>query len=179
MAPPKIGPLTSAMGKAKKGERPAIIVEWDRQLQHPGQFVFMWAAATKRRANCLSWLWFFVHTGDERPEGDFVTQTPAANVERMLSPLAQEGRVRIMQALWRGPLTASGLSEATGFRGGALYHHLKELKYAAYVADEDGSYRLTDLGHQLLLTVTCIASKAIEDRGEEGLAVATDWGKGT
>ena len=63
--------------------------------------------------------------------------------------------------------------------GRELYDAFPAVRSIIEEADEVLGYRLSELGHQLLLTVTCIASKAIEDRGEEGLAVAADWGKGT
>jgi predicted transcriptional regulator len=102
----------------------------------------------------------------------------ASRVERLLSPLAHEGRVSIMQALWRGSLSASELAGATGYRGGALYHHLRELDHAAYVASEGGSYRLTDWGRQLLLTAACLAEQLVVDDGERGLTFRGDWTPG-
>lgn len=57
-------------------------------------------------------------------------------------------------------------------KGGNLYYHLRELIYAAYVKDLDGSYDLTDLGCQILFTVASIAGIAVQDKGEEGLLVA-------
>ena len=177
MAPPKIGPITTAMGKMAKGKPPALICEWSKKLQHPGQFIFMWAAATKRQSGCHSWYSWLTNLGDEKPRNPVPTATPGTSVERMLSPLAHEGRIRIMQAMYWRPLTASELTEATGFKGGALYHHLKELKYASYVKDKDGRYNLTGLGYQLLVTVTCLASQVVVDEDEQGLAVA-GWGEG-
>ena len=56
-------------------------------------------------------------------------------------------------------------------KGGNLYYHLKELVHAGYVSEEDSAYGLTDLGRQLLLTFTSIASQAVKDRGEQGLAI--------
>jgi DNA-binding transcriptional ArsR family regulator len=106
-----------------------------------------------------------------------VKSTSPAKVERLLSPLAHEGRIKIMQALYDEPLSASDLAAATGFQGGGLYHHLRELKYAAYVRDTSGRYALTELGRQLLVTMTLIARQAIVDRGEEGLAAASVWDK--
>jgi predicted transcriptional regulator len=96
-------------------------------------------------------------------------------VERLLSPLAHEGRVTILQALYAGPLGSTALTETTGFEGGRLYHHLRELRYAGYVTQEQGKYRLTQLGRELLITVTLIAEQAIVDRGEEGLAAGEAW----
>ncbi|MGD2175502.1 MAG: winged helix-turn-helix domain-containing protein [Candidatus Brocadiaceae bacterium] len=175
MGTPEVGPLTDAILADDDGGPPAIVREWEDRLEHPGQFVFLWTAATKRASGTLGWLHVHTHFGEEKPEGDVVTQTSAAKVERMLSPLSHEGRVRIMQALYPAPMAASELSDATGFRGGALYHHLKELKYAAYVTDRAGRYELTQLGVQMLLTVTCMASRVIEDRGEEGLVAGGGW----
>jgi DNA-binding transcriptional ArsR family regulator len=176
MGAPEIGPITTALGEAEEGKPPAIIREWYDKLHHPGNFVFLWAAATRRSdSRCHGWLNMVTHFGEEEPAPDLVTTTPGANVEVMFSPLAHEGRIRIMQALWPGPLTASGLTAATGFTGGGLYHHLKELKYASYITDRESGYNLTPLGRQLLLTVTCLASQVVVDRGEEGLAVAPAW----
>jgi len=172
--PPKMGPLTTAIGECKDGKPPAILCEWCDHLQRPGEYVLLWAATARLETGWQSWYSMDIRTCDEEPETP-LPPTDGAKVERMLSPLAHEGRIKIMQAMYLGPLTPSELTEATGFRGGGLYHHLKELRYAEYVVAEDGRYRLTPLGRQLLLTVTCIASRAIQDRGEEGLAAASSW----
>ncbi len=175
----EIGPITAALHQREEGKPPAICLEWHEKLKHPGQSILLWGGATKRSTGTMSWLSMHVHVGDEKPEGDIVTKTPPANVERVLSPLAHEGRIKIMQALCPGPLSASELSDATGLRGGALYHHLKELKYAAYVGDQDGRYRLTPLGQQLLLMVTYVASQLVVDEAEKGLAIASTWKENT
>ena len=80
-----------------------------------------------------------------------------------------------MQALYDGPLSPTELGEAVGARGGSLYHHLKELKYAAYIADEKGVYELTNLGRQLLVTVSLIASQETTDRGWSEVLVLSGW----
>jgi len=100
-----------------------------------------------------------------------VAASPSA-IERMLSPLAHEARVKLMQTMHDGPRSAGQLAEATGLRGGNLYYHLKELLHASYVREVAGGYDLTPLGCQMLLTVAAIASKVVEDRGEQGLLVA-------
>jgi DNA-binding transcriptional ArsR family regulator len=169
-----MGPLTRAIGDCKEGEPPAILCEWSDKLDHPGEFVLLWAAAARLKSGWQSWYSMDVRTCDEEPETP-LRPADGAKVERLLSPLAHEGRVKIMQAMYLDALTPSELTDATGFQGGSLYHHLKELRYAEYVAHEDGRYRLTPLGRQLLLTVTCIASQAIQDQGEQGLAVASNW----
>jgi len=43
------------------------------------------------------------------------------------------------------------------------------------VQDRRGSYALTDLGWQLLVTVRCIAECVVQDKGEQGLAVGPNW----
>jgi predicted transcriptional regulator len=90
----------------------------------------------------------------------------------MLSPLAHEARIRLMQTMYDGPKSSGELSEATALKGGNLYYHLKELLHAAYVREMNGGYDLTPLGCQMLLTVAAIADKVVEDRGAEGLLVA-------
>jgi hypothetical protein len=40
------------------------------------------------------------------------------------------------------------------------------------VKEKDGAYDLTFFGCQMLLTVVCIASKVVQDRGQEGLAIS-------
>jgi hypothetical protein len=60
-------------------------------------------------------------------------------------------------------------------RGGGLYHHLKELAHAGYVAQLAGRYRLTRLGRQLLVSILCMADEVVEDQGDQGLEVGADW----
>jgi DNA-binding transcriptional ArsR family regulator len=149
--------------------------EWHALVEHDQDMVFLWAGAWRRGETCLGWSWHWVRTRDENGRGDSqhpaVSASPAA-VERMLSPLAHEARIRIMQTMHDGPKSAGQLSDATGLRGGNLYYHLKELLHASYVKEQGGGYDLTPLGCQMLLTVAAIASKVIEDRGEQGLLVA-------
>jgi predicted transcriptional regulator len=101
--------------------------------------------------------------------------TPAAHIERLLAPLAHEGRLGLMQVLYGGRRTSGQLTEATGLRGGNLHYHLKELLHAHYVEQQDGGYGLTGLGTQMLLTVAAIASLYVKDRGDEGLEVLGGW----
>ena len=181
--PPYIGPVTEAAVGRGGGPTP-LNKEWHAVLRNPGEFVFLWAAANKGHGKgdaTLSWSWFFCGFGDppsstDIDNGEAKGDTPnsptiPAKTERLLSPLAHESRIRLMQALFKGPKGASDLTEATDLKGGNLYHHLKELIYAAYVKEADGGYALTDLGRQLFLTMTCIASLAVKDEGEKGLCV--------
>lgn len=186
MSKNEAGPITTSMFRRKEGEPPAVIKEWGETLHSPGDFVCYWAGAIRRSPEGTAWArggppgdlgWgcFMTRRLDEPGESKGVREMSAAAVERLLSPLAHEGRVRIMQALFDGPLGASQLADATGFHGGGLYHHLRELEYADYIASEDGGYRLTNLGCELLVTVLTMATMAIEDRGERGLGVSAMW----
>jgi DNA-binding transcriptional ArsR family regulator len=127
------------------------------------------------------WTWIGWHVAEDEAsakEPNDITRTPAANVERMLAPLAHEARIRIMQTLYLGPKSSGELSEATGLKGGNLYYHLKELMHAAYVAASDFAYDITPLGCQMLITVASIAGKVVADRGEQGLMVTSGGWEG-
>jgi len=174
-----VGPITDA---ALEQARPdcglsKIEDEWMNSLNHDGDFLLLWGGAFKQQ-----WM-----TG-ERPEpfgitwhallfsdtghAEQVTETPAANVELMLSSLAHEARIRLLQALYSGPKSTSELGAGTGMKGGNLHYHLKELAYAHYIEQRDGLYRLTERGAQMLITVTCLAKLVVEDQGERGLVVS-------
>ena len=170
MEPEELGPLTKSAADTANGSKPpALIREWAARLESPEDVVMLWACAGKQ----LSWWSMDVCVGP--PGDDPVLAVPATKLERLVGPFAHEGRVKILQALYQGPLTSSQLSESTGFQGGRLYHHLRELKYSAYVSDREGKYALTQLGRELLITLSLIAERAIEDRGEQGLAVGGLW----
>ena len=173
MGKPYLGPLTEAIFEADEGQPPAIIREWGNYVRRPGGLVLLWAGATRQATGGFSWTSLTCGETDGDESAGPVVKTPADHVERLLSPLAHEGRVRIMQGLYHRALSPGELSEAVGLRGGGLYHHLRELKYAAYVAEEEGKYALTNLGRQMLVTVTVIASQAVADKGEQGLGVGT------
>lgn len=186
--PPYLGPVTEAALANTDTERqtpPPLIQEWDEALGELGGFILLWAGASRGadRSNSTSWSSLTINTrtppaaGENEADQDDIppTRDPscAARAERMLSPLAHESRIRIMQALYQETLGSSALSEATGLRGGNLYHHLRELVYAGYVRDDSSGYSLTNTGRPLLVTVTCLASKLVEDRDHEGLVVDT------
>jgi len=46
------------------------------------------------------------------------------------------------------------------------------------VEQPEGRYRITNLGAQMLVTVTSLARLRIKDRGEEGLEIDESWGEG-
>ena len=183
MARPYIGPLTEQICDTENDTQPpGIIREWVQSIKNPGEEVFLWAGAALSKSAAYSWLSIVEGTTDEgdtmgAEEGgereSTVTKTPPEHIERLLTPLAHASRIRIMQALYDAPLTATQLSEAVGARGGSLYHHLRDLKYAAYLADGGGQYALTDLGRQMLVTAALIANQTIVDHGKEGLGVGT------
>ena len=158
--------------------RPPYALEWTRLAQEDQDAIVFWAGEWNRNGTHLGWGWIWRHTGDKGAVRDpLVTKTPAANDERLLSPLAHEARIRLMQTMQDGVKTSGELAEATGLKGGNLYYHLKELIHAAYVSEKEGGYDLTGLGCQMLLTVTAIAANVVKDRGEEGLVVGGSFGQ--
>lgn len=161
---------------------PPLIAEWEEALEGPG-FVLLLAGAWRGEAEPGKLSWGHLLVGREEPgeaaeaEAEPPTRTAlmAAKIERLLSPLAHESRVRIMQVLSERSHTSAELSAATGLQGGNLYHHLRDLIHAGYVRELQRGYGLTKVGLQLLLTVTCIAWDAVEDRDTEGLVIGEVW----
>jgi len=184
---PPIGPLTdAAWTPAEKGRPPAICEEFHAKLEKPGDFILMWAGAFRladEGGAKGSWGTLTVSLGGPPPDAEGpavsqVSQVPASYVERMLSPLAHEARVRVLEVLYAGPRSSAELSALTDLRGGNLHYHLKELMYAHYVEQREGRYRITNLGAQMLVTVTSLAALRVQDRGEEGLEIDGSWGEG-
>jgi len=182
--PGSVGPITDAALKpARKGcGQSKIEAEWMESLKHDGDFLLLWGGAFKTQwqvgesTNPFGITWHglcFSETG----KAEQVVETPAAHVELILSSLAHEARIRLLQTLFRGPKTSGGLTEATGLRGGNLHYHLKELIHAHYVEQQEGAYRLTERGAQMLVTVACLAHVCVEDQGKRGLAVS-GWKRG-
>jgi len=183
----QIGPLTTSALAAVTGEHgdgpPALVDEWSQTLARAGDFVVLWAGAARGAGEreTFSWSWFVVRTGDEDQaearEGEGAALPPhrdpacAAKVESMLTSLAHEARVRILQALFGGVSTSSALSAETGLKGGNLYHHLRGLLHAGYVAQTGEGYALTSFGRQMLITMAYAADQVVHDRGEEGFGI--------
>lgn len=170
---PYLGPITEAAFAKQPSGPPPIIREWEPCLTHVGNFALLWAGVVKTGESNLSWAWMSFNAGFPLPAQP--DASVPAKVERMLAPLAHESRIAIMQALRESPLTATALSEATGLRGGNLYHHLRDLLNSYYVRDTAAGYALSDLGRQLLITLTAIAEQIIQDRDQEGLVVGERW----
>ncbi|MHB0936575.1 MAG: ArsR/SmtB family transcription factor [Armatimonadota bacterium] len=173
---PFFGPITEQAFGGKDAEGPSpIIQEWGELYnKQPGDRVILWAGLTRyAERHGLSWHALLVHTGEGDASLDVDPDT-AAKVERLLSPLAHESRFMLLQALQRGPRTASELTAATGLKGGNLYHHLRDL-LGAYVEESDKGYALTDLGRQLVVTLAQIAQMVVQDRNTEGLVVGKKW----
>lgn len=87
---------------------------------------------------------------------------PPQEITKFLSPFSSEQRMIILRSLYEDLLegkTVSDLVEETGFEGGQLYHHLKELERANYVEtrEERGRYFISVMGHIALLTVSHMA----------------------
>jgi len=149
----------------------ALEREWAPLVAEQGGYVLLIAGAYQRSGSSPSWTALWWHVGEKQVAQPPGGGAPAAKVARLLSPLAHETRVHLMQAMYDAPKSAAQLSEATGLKGGDLYHHLNELIEAAYVTDRGETYNLTAFGCQILIIVTSIADLAVEDRGEAGLAV--------
>jgi len=150
------------------GPRP-IEGEWaEITSKHDQDAVVYVAGAWNRGGDHLAWGYcaWQVEGNEPGARPHIALRTPATRFERLLSPLAHEARIRIMQAMYDGPKPSGQLSAATGYRGGNLYYHLKELIYAGYVTERGGGYDLTALGCQMLVTVATIAQSAVRDRGE-------------
>jgi len=180
---PYLGPITNAALERQKQGPPPMIAEWHEAMKGAGDYVLLWAGAVRlgEGRGDRSWSCLWVNTGypppDEKGEPKRKSATDAdaaAKVECLLTPLAHEARVRLMQALYDGPRGASELTAATDLRGGNLYHHLKELIHADCVCEQDGGYALTNTGRYLLITMEGLAGQFIEDRDEEGL-VGKTW----
>ncbi|MEW6751621.1 MAG: winged helix-turn-helix domain-containing protein [Candidatus Latescibacterota bacterium] len=172
MSTQKLPPITAA-AFGQPGDPPGptpIEREWSGMPVQTQDLVVCWAGQWIRGQTGLTWSWVRWNKGPES-RSDLVTRTPAASVKRLLSPLAHEGRIRLMQAMHDGPKGSGQLSELTGLKGGNLYYHLKELLHGGYVRDEGGLYDLTLFGCQMLATVVSIADTVVQDRGPEGLAV--------
>ena len=168
-------PVTRGAFGRRDGPGPpgAIYREWAKIARHNQDVILCWAGEWNRNGTHLSWGWWNWAVGEHGAEHPHpAIRTPAANVERMLAPLAHESRVRLMQAMYDGPKASGELAQATRLGGGNLYYHLKELIHAAYVREVTGGYDLTPLGCQMLITVASIAEQVVKDRGEEGLLVA-------
>ena len=183
--PPWLGPITDEALKRQPDGPPPMIAEWHTAMRERGDYVLLWAGAMRPpgEQGDRSWSSQWVNIGyparDEDGDTQRISDTDAesaAKVERLLSPLAHEARVRLLQALYDGPRVSSELTAVTGLRGGNLYHHLKELIHAGHVSERDSGYALTNVGRQLLVTVTCIAGLIIEDRDDEGLVAGSSWG---
>ena len=186
-----LGPIHEAIyGPPGAEAPPPLVLEWEKALPRAGDCITFWGGAWRRdrqKPSYTSWIWFTIRTTDddeadpdsaEAPgdvEGipEFLSDASAAGVERMLTPLAHATRIQLMQALYEKSLASAELAEATGLRGGNLYYHLKELIHAHYVREQDGQYSLTGLGCQLLITVTSIAVKVVEDAQDEGLIIGS------
>ncbi|MCE5238465.1 MAG: winged helix-turn-helix domain-containing protein [Armatimonadia bacterium] len=157
------------------GHESPLMQEFEHAAANPGDFVMLWAGAYRGHGGpetVLSWAWTKeADNGAEEGAPGPLDESVPARLERLLSPLAHEARVRILQALHERPRSASELGEAVGMRGGSLYYHLKELQYANYIRGDGTGYALTDLGRQLFLTLSYVALQVVRDRGQEGLAV--------
>lgn len=80
-------------------------------------------------------------SGPVRAEGD------AREASRVLSVLASDVRLRLLQFLWHGERTTQELIAGVGVTGGTLYHHMRELYSLRWVdAPQRNRYTLTPQG---------------------------------
>ncbi|MGE5652944.1 MAG: ArsR/SmtB family transcription factor [Bacillota bacterium] len=69
---------------------------------------------------------------------------PVDQLTRFANAFTNAGRIAILYALAKGPLTSAELSTQTGLQGGQLYHHLRELIHSGMVVSEErNSYELS------------------------------------
>ena len=168
-------PITkTALGGEGREGPPPLDREWHALLTHDQDVTLLWTGAWRRGRTYFGWSLHSFRVQGEVDHGGHPhpsTRASGAQVERLLSPLAHEARIRIMQTMHDGAKTSGEISEATRLKGGNLYYHLKELLHASYVRETEGGYDLTGLGCRMLLTVVTIAEDVIEDRGEQGLFI--------
>lgn len=156
-------PITyRALGKCE-GEQgpPPLILEWDSITTQNQDIVVLWAGSWNRNGRTISWASHTARIGS--PEEHPAVKTPPAKVERLLAPLAHEGRVKMLQALYDGAKTANQLAGISGLKGGNLYYHLKELLYTEYIEEKNGTYDLTSFGCKMLITMSLVADEHIKD----------------
>jgi hypothetical protein len=178
----KAAPLTrAAFGEPGQpyGPRP-IEAEWGKLAKYDQDAIVYLAGAYNRLGTHIGWgicSWNTASEGTEEGQQYLATRVPAASIERLLSPLAHEARIRLMQAMYDGPKTSGQLSEATGMKGGNLHYHLKELIFGGYIENQQEGYELTPFGCMMLVTMSMIAEENVKDRGDEGLGVISTWGE--
>ena len=99
----------------------------------------------------------------------------AAEVARITNPFANEQRVGLIRALYRGIHTFRELSQVTGMTNGRLQHHLKELALSNLLkhTSERNHYELSEHGQALLLLFCHIARWEPAVAGEEYLMAET------
>jgi len=147
------------------GPRP-IEGEWCRLAAADGDFVVYLAGAWNRRGSAFAWgrvAWGIAADEEHLRDAVGIRETSASSVERILSPLAHEARVRLMQGMFDGPKSPEELSEATGLAGGNLHEHLSELTAATYVVKTKGAYDLTPLGCEMRATVSLLARDIVKE----------------
>lgn len=80
-----------------------------------------------------------------------------AELVRILTIMASEPRMRIMQALLTEEKSAADVGAAIGLEGGPLYHHLAELQKADIIKQPGrGRYALTNSGTDLFYYLAAV-----------------------
>jgi len=103
---------------------------------------------------------------------DSITSYPPEQIVRLLAPLSNEQRLRILKSLSGGTRTSAELSEELDVKGGPLYHHLRELMDAGYVKSPNrNAYLLTLDGWFALMMATLLTSLLEGDEAVTQLVV--------
>jgi DNA-binding HxlR family transcriptional regulator/bacterioferritin-associated ferredoxin len=90
-----------------------------------------------------------------------IGEIPAeAFVKGVLEPIANKARLQMLQAVAKGTMTFSALSELTGLRGGNLLFHLNKLIASEMVIQrhERGDYMITEKGYRTLAVLSELAA---------------------
>ncbi|HDI31843.1 MAG TPA: ArsR family transcriptional regulator, partial [Thermofilum sp.] len=87
-----------------------------------------------------------------------IIRYPAENIVKLLSPLSNENRIKILKLLFKDVKSSSELSKELRLEGGSLYHHIKELRIAGYIKEiERGKYASTLKGRIAIASIVAIA----------------------
>src|SRR5689334_1325510 len=74
----------------------------------------------------------------------------------VLDVLGRRGSLRVLWELRDGPLTFRALQDACETNPGSLNARLRDLRELAVVAHEEGGYRLTESGRDLMETLNSL-----------------------
>jgi len=142
-----------------------IVEKWFARVKHP-VIVSACRGEELLEGHRKSKPWSWVNGGSIED----LTQLPTDKVMFLLSPFSSDQRLKILLLLEKYPKSSTDLTNALGFQGGQLYHHLDELMKAKYIEKVyKGKYCLTSLGrwglYNALLTAKILLS--FMEKGQE------------